>query len=189
MGAASDTMVFAPGAVQSERLYRAFAEFCGLHWVSPWGLFKSFGVGRVSVSRVRSGGRQPIGVKLIIHPSLAFPSGEGGTSLRVTDEESTFPKIYFRRIFLRYPAAHNARGSRIFFITFFACAKKVTKESTPREGSPSGSLLLPRGGGTWLYGSGIRYHGVRARRGSIRTPLPRLCGVLWSPLGLAVGFV
>ena len=92
-------------------------------------------------------------------------------------------------IFSFFMDCRPPRGREIdFFITFFACAKKVTKESTPREGIPSGSLLLPRGGGTWLYGSVIRHHIVSARRGSIRTPLPRLCKVGWSPVGVAVEF-
>ena len=110
--------------------------------------------------------------------------------MRVTDEESTFLMIIFRRIFLRYPAAHNARGSRIFFITFFACAKKVTKESTPRERIPSGSLLgrlLPlRGGGIGIMVALFRYHLVCIRRASVRNALARLCRVRRSPLGLAV---
>ena len=63
-GVISATIMFTPGAARSERLYRAFAEFCGLHWVSPWSFIKSFEAVRVSAPRVRNGGRHPIKVKL-----------------------------------------------------------------------------------------------------------------------------
>ena len=62
----------------------------------------------------------------------SLPQRGRGTALAV-DEESTFLMIIFRRFFLCHPSGHNAAGSRIFFITFFACAKKVTQESTPRN--------------------------------------------------------
>ena len=41
----------------------------------------------------------------------------------------------------------------------------------------------------WFHGSDIRYHEAHIRRGSIKTPLPRLCGVLVSPVAVAVKYV
>ena len=68
---------------------------------------------------------------------------------------------------------------RRFFITFFACAKKVTQESTPREPRfpLAPSLAAARGRRHWFKGDVFRHHIDSARRGSIRMPLPRLCKV------------
>ena len=100
----------------------------------------------------------------------------------MTDEESTFLMIFFRRFFLCHPSGHNAAGSRIFFITFFACAKKVTKESTPREGIPSGSLLPLRGGGIGFMGAAsdtmvFAPGAVRSER--LYRAFAKLCGLHW----------
>ena len=122
---------------------------------SPLAVAMKFAAGDRGGTRLCAAGQKRWEVsylgKVETSPIVSLPQRGRGTALAV-DEESTFLMIIFRRFFLRYPAAHNARGFP--FLRSFLCASQ-RNEPKKRAGDTcgfSGSSLSRRAGAAALAG-------------------------------------